>query len=280
MPKKVQVTLTGNESKLLIARAALRLPEVQHALAHSKVLLIGGTTVSALAEALGYAPMRISGRIVASGTRTAPTTLQSAHSLLIQDGKAVNADKQIRQIVEEMTEKDLIIVGANAMDPHGRAALAFASVDGGSRGYALHDAHLRGVPMRILCGLNKLVPDLGPAVEHSGWSDIEASMGAAIGLYPVSGSIVTEIEAYEILCGVQAVVIAGDGIASGAGSRTFVLIGEEETVRQAWELTRTLKGARLSGDRDSLAQCYGGCDACGRHVGCMYKAAAEEAAAR
>lgn len=277
MPKKVQVTLTGNESKQLIARAAVRLPEVQRCLGQSKVLLIGGTTVSALAEELGSSPMRISGRIVASGTRTAPTTLQSPHNLLIQDGQAVNVDKRIQQVVEEMTGEDLIIVGANAIDPYGRAALAFASIDGGSRGRALHDAYLRGVPMLVLCGLSKMIPDLGPAMAHGGWSDIEKSMGAAIGLYNIFGPIITEIKAYEILCGVQAVVIAGDGIESGAGSRTFVLIGEEENIEQAWDLTLSLKGARLSGDKDSLAQCYGGCDACVRHVGCMYKAAAERA---
>ena len=32
MPKKVQVTLTGNESKRLIAQAAIRVPKIQNCL--------------------------------------------------------------------------------------------------------------------------------------------------------------------------------------------------------------------------------------------------------
>lgn len=71
MAKKVQLTLTGNEGKVLIAKAAAKLPQVQECLACARLLLAGGTTVSAFSEELGYGPLRISGRIDASGTRTA-----------------------------------------------------------------------------------------------------------------------------------------------------------------------------------------------------------------
>ena len=67
MAKKVQVTLTGNEGKRLIAKAAVRMPEIQERLEKNKILLCGGTTVSALSEELGFGPLRISGRIDASG---------------------------------------------------------------------------------------------------------------------------------------------------------------------------------------------------------------------
>ena len=63
MAKKVQVTLTANEGKRLIAKAAGRMPEIQNRLKNHKILLCGGTTVSALSEELGFGPLRISGRI-------------------------------------------------------------------------------------------------------------------------------------------------------------------------------------------------------------------------
>ena len=66
MAKKVQVTLTGNEGKRLIAKAAVRMPEIQERLEKNKILLCGGTTVSALSEELGFGPLRISGRIDAT----------------------------------------------------------------------------------------------------------------------------------------------------------------------------------------------------------------------
>lgn len=272
MPKKIQVTLTGNESKRLIALAAAQMTEVQEVMKNGhRLLLAGGTTVSAFSEALGYGPMRISGRIDAGGTRSALTQVETPHNLLIQEGQAVNADKNIQAIVESMDSSDLIVVGANAIDTKGRAALAFAALGGGSRGYALHSAYMQGIPMLVLSGLNKLIPDLGPALAYSGRSGVEHSMGAAIGLYSIFAPIVTEIKAFEILFGVQAVVIAGAGIGAGEGSRTFILIGEEDNIHQAWEQSLTLKGAGLSGDKKSLIVCHGGCSGCSRHVGCIYK---------
>lgn len=274
--KKVQVTLTGNESKRLIGKAAVRLPEVCSRMKNGRqLLLIGGTTVSAMSEELGFGPMRISGRIDAGGTRSALHKIPAPHNLLVQAGQAVNVDKNIQLIVEQMDSTALIIVGANAIDTQGRAALAFASRGGGSRGYALHNAYIRGLPMIVLCGLNKLIPDVGSAMAHTGLSGVERSMGAAIGLYNIFGSIITEVKAFEVLFGVEAVAIAGSGIGSGEGSRTFLLMGEEENIQQAWDQVIALKGAELSGDRGSLAVCHGGCEGCARHHGCMYKYAAE-----
>ncbi len=272
MPKKVQVTLTGNESKRLIAQAAVQTSEVQNCLNNGhRLLLAGGTTVSAMSEELGYGPMRISGRIDAGGTRSAQSPASTPHNLLVQQGQALNVDKNIQAVIEQMDNSDLIVTGANAIDPYGRAALAFAALGGGSRGHALHSAYMQGIPTMVLCGLNKLIPDLGIAMAHSGRSGVEISMGAAIGLYNIFGPILTEIKAFEILFNIQAVVIAGSGIESGEGSRTFILLGEEENVRHAWDHVLALKGAGLSGDKNSLAVCYGGCDNCARHMSCMYK---------
>lgn len=129
--------------------------------------------------------------------------------------------------------------------------------------------------MVILCGLNKLVPDLGAAMANGGMSDVEMSMGAAIELYNIYGSIITEIKAFEMLYDVQAVAIAGSGIGSGAGSRTFALLGERENVQNAWKGVASLKGAALSGVPESMTTCVGGCASCIRHTGCIYKYDAE-----
>lgn len=271
MAKKVQLTLTGSEGKVLIAKAAAKLPQVQECLANARILLAGGTTVSALSEELGYGPLRISGRIDASGTRTALNIMPTPHNLLIHRGQAINIDKNIQEVVESLNSQDLIIIGANAMDTQGRAALAFAALGGGSRGFALHSAYMQGVPMLILCGLNKLIPDLGSALAHSGRTSIDMAMGAAIGLYNVYGPIITEIKAFEILFGVEAVVIAGSGIGSGEGSRTYVLYGEKAAISQSWNMVQSIKGASVSADKGSLPPCHGGCEHCKRHVGCMYK---------
>ncbi len=111
--------------------------------------------MSALSEELGFGPLRISGRIDASGTRTALKKAKAPHNLLLDHGKGQNVDSSIQKVAESLNDKDLVVVGANAIDPMGRAALAFAALGGGSRGYALHSAYMQGVPMLILAGINK-----------------------------------------------------------------------------------------------------------------------------
>lgn len=276
MSKKVQVTLTSNESKVLIAKAAAVHPALLECMKNGgRVLLAGGTTVSALSEELGFGALRISGRIAAGGTRTALEISDgTAHNLLIYRGKPENVDDSICRTAESMGAGDLIVAGANAIDPYGRAALAFAALGGGSRGYALHSAYMQGVPMLVLSGINKLIPDLAPALAQSSRTGVDTSMGCAIGLYNLFAPIITEVRAFELLFGIEAVVIAGSGIGDGDGSRTFVLNGEEEAVQKGWELVLSIKGADVSGSEHSLKICCGGCVHCARHLGCIYKAEA------
>lgn len=271
MAKRVQVTLTGNEGKWLIAKAAAQTEQVRKCLNGHKLLLCGGTTVSAFSEELGFEPLRISGRIEATGTRTALQNSDAPHNLFIENGISRNVDRNIQKVMETMDSNDLIVVGANAIDTAGRAALAFAALGGGSRGYALHSAYMQGIPMLILAGLNKLIPDLGIAQAHSGRTGIDCSMGAAIGLYNLFGMVITEIKAFELLFGIEAVVIAGSGIHTGEGSRTYLLSGEEECIQKAWDLCLSFKGAGLSASKESLMTCIGGCIHCQRHEGCYYK---------
>lgn len=271
MMKKLQVTLTSNEGKRLIAKAAKESTQINICLRDGKILLAGGSTVSAFSEELGYGPLRLSGRIDASGTRTALNPTSAPHNLLIDKGEAINADKKIQQIVESMTSQDIIVAGANAIDIYGQAAIAYASSGGGSRGFALHTASVNGIPMIILAGLNKLIPDLDLAMRNSGRRGIDLSMGAAIGLHQLYGPIITEIEAFEILFDLDAVPIAASGIGSGEGSRTFVIFGDEIDLESCWNLLKDIKGAGVSGDIDSLPACHGGYPSCKRHIACIYK---------
>ena len=67
----IQVTLTVHEAKRVIAKGIVKLPVVQEAFRSGKILLKGGTTVSAVCEELIGRPLRISGRIVPNGAKSA-----------------------------------------------------------------------------------------------------------------------------------------------------------------------------------------------------------------
>jgi hypothetical protein len=271
---RFQVTLTVAEGKKLIAKAVCALPEVRRARDQGRLLLMGGTTVSAVSEELGFGGMWISGRIDAHGCRATtraagPDT--APHNWLISGGVATSADADIGETVCGMTRDDVVVVGANVLDMQGRAAVAFAGLAGGGRGRALQLVACQGIPTIVAVGLEKLVPGtVARAVQVSGRVAPDGAMGCAVGLHPVDGKVVTELESFQILYGVTPTVIAGGGLSGGEGSKTFVLEGTEEQVRAAARGVRGIKGAKTSGADESLRPCFPGCPRCERHAGCVY----------
>ena len=135
---KTQITLSVAEAKRLIAKAVVQLPEVKQALQKGKVLLKGGTTVSAISEELGHNPLRISGRISARGTMASKITeSEYAHSILIDRGEVRHIDEEIADTSKELGDADVIIISGNALDIDGGVAMMAGSVAGGNPGEAL-----------------------------------------------------------------------------------------------------------------------------------------------
>lgn len=269
---KYQVTLTVAEGKRLIAKAVAGLDEVRRALTGGRILLISGTTVSAVSVELGFGPLWISGRIDPSGTRTAGADhVTGNRALLVTGGNAQGVDTDVERAAGSLGSDDLIITGANILDNHGCAALALAAPGGGPRGRALRTAAEAGVPVVIACGLEKLVPSsVQEAVRAADRMSVHGSMGAAIDLLPVQGRVVTERESFGLMFGIDATVIASGGILGAEGSKTFVLQGPPAKVTEAVRVVRELKGRGTSGLEESMAQCFPGCAHCARHEGCSY----------
>jgi hypothetical protein len=61
-------------------------------------------------------------------------------------------------------------------------------------------------------------------------------MGIPVGLIPVPGKVITEIEAIDILSGAEAVPVAAGGLGGAEGSTTLVLQGLEEKVNRALQI--------------------------------------------
>lgn len=61
-------------------------------------------------------------------------------------------------------------------------------------------------------------------------------------IWPITGIIFTEIEALEVLCGVQATLISAGGVAGAEGSVRFLIEGMDEDVEAAGELVKSVKG--------------------------------------
>lgn len=262
--------LTVAEGKRLIARGLLNNPLVQRAIKDGQILLKGGTTVSAVSEALGGPPLYISGRITPGGFRTAAQRNTGPSWLLWRAGQglALNDTEAVIAAARSMKPHDIVITGANIIDHEGRAALMVGSPLGAERCWVINLLAAEGVPVFIAAGLEKLCPSVPAAVAAASRQTIDCSQGMAVGLLPLSGRLFTELEAVKSLASVKATAIGSGGIDGVEGGTAIVVEGDREEVEKLATIVRAIKGAKTSGTAESLRSCEGGGGHCQDHLGC------------
>jgi hypothetical protein len=67
-------------------------------------------------------------------------------------------------------------------------------------------------------------------------------MGWKCGMMVVHGQIITEMEAFKLLFGVDVIPLGGGGINGGEGCKIFLLEGRDENVIASYEMAKELKG--------------------------------------
>ena len=271
---KAQITLTVAEAKALIAQAIANLPEVHTALADGRILLKGGTTVAAVALLLSGESLRISGRISPRGAKATRGTSTQAHSLLLENGKSQNIDESFGAAVGRLRPGDVVIIGANALDSSGQAALMLGRPLGGNVGQGLAGIMSQGCRVIIACGLEKLIPgSIAEAIRVSGIYSADWSLGMAAGLAPLSGEVITEQKALELISGAKCTVITAGGIDGAEGATTMVAEGDETAVKKAVQAVLGVRGAVTAGCPESLIECDPGSPGCAVHQTCAWRTA-------
>ena len=269
---RAQISLTVAEAKALIAEAIASLSDVKAALAEGRLLLKGGTTVSAIARRLLGEELRISGRVSPRGTKATSGGSGRPHSILVEKGQVKNIDDCFIEAVRSLRPGDIAVIGANAVDASGRAAMLLGSPLGGNVGQGLAGIMSQGCRVLIACGLEKLIPgSIEDAIKVAGIYSPAWSMGMATGLAPVSGDLVTEQKALAIIARVTCTVIAAGGIDGAEGATTMVIEGEPGQVKMAVQTVLRIKGAVASGCPVSLAECRPGAIGCSVHQACAWR---------
>ncbi|MHB1406075.1 MAG: hypothetical protein ACYCV0_10860, partial [Desulfitobacteriaceae bacterium] len=209
MQTRIQVTLTVSEGKRLIAKGIAALPEVQSAIDGGKILLKGGTTVSAVSEEMVGQPLKISGRISPSGARTCRDSTLKGHIALLTNGGFEIVDDSLKDVVPTLGRNDVVIIGANILDLDGNAAMCVGGALGGPAGEVLTGIQGSGAKIIIAVGLEKLIPGrVSDAVMAAGRNTMNQAQGMAFGLVPLIGKVITEKEALSYLADVSCTVIA------------------------------------------------------------------------
>jgi hypothetical protein len=247
---KLVIALTPAASKRLIARGVARLPEVQRALKHGTIVVALGTTNAFVAEELLAAISsaqsklekgRYAGGVVTSAGLCVVPKGDRLKELIIKKGSV--SEESLEAALAELSAGDIFIKGANALDPTGTAGILMANRQGGTIGSALGAVMARGVHFIIPIGMEKTIPySITEAAKRLGIERCYNAVGWPVGVMPVHGKVITEVEALKLLGADEAFPIGAGGVAGAEGSIILCIEGSREKLDELMTLAVELKG--------------------------------------
>ncbi|MDP6055325.1 MAG: hypothetical protein QGF24_00860 [Dehalococcoidia bacterium] len=238
------VMLLPRESKRLLAKAVLQMPEVKRSLEDGWFVISRGVTPAYLLEELtGQAGDKgnSTAGIVAEGRLASVVEEDRLGPWVFENGKP--SEIPAPQALGQFRACDVSIKGANAVDPNGNIGVLAADGGGGTVGGIWGTLTARGSHWVAPVSLERLIPDVVEAARVSGNHLWDLTMGQSAGLMPVvNAQVVTEVEAIAILTGVKATHIASGGVAGSEGAVMLSLSGAETDVRAAFDMLEDIKG--------------------------------------
>ena len=250
------VILNPAESRRLLAKAAVACSAVKNAWKNGTIIIARGITNAFVTEEFfditieskaAQTVGQVAGGILNAHLGPPPCTWH-----VIRKGKVVeDADSNVE--ILEFGPEDVVIKGANAIDPQGIPGIHVAGMKGGTIGMVWPIVTPRGSHLIIPVGLEKLVPSVLDAAKQTGIFHFTYSTGLPVKLVPVPlATVITEIEAFAILTGVRAYHVGSGGVAGSEGAVHLSLTGDEETVEKAFELVKSIKGEPAVGLPENL----------------------------
>ncbi len=248
------VVLVPSESKRLIAKGVLALPEVTRALKAGLFVVSRGTTTAFIAEELLGAKLpkaNCTSGIVTDFRLSVTTPDKAVGPWVFRHG--AHSGESAEDALKQFTATDVSVKGASAIDPQGNVGVLAAHDFGGTIGSIWPVLAARGSHLIVPAGLEKMVASVIDASWVCGNKLVKYVMGTRVALMPVvSARVVTEIQALEILTGVHAVHVASGGVGGSEGAVVIALEGADATVKRAFELVQSVKGEPPIGMPDLL----------------------------
>ncbi len=238
------VVLTPSESKRLIAKGVVALPEVQRVLKRGLFVVSRGVTLSYIVEELTgdtLPKQNCTVGIVADGRLAHTIAQERLGPWVFRNGKLVSDPAE--EALKEFSAIDVSVKGANAIDPMGNAGILVGNPFGGTIGSIGPVLTARGSHLIMPVSLERLIPSVIEASFKCGVRLFKYVMGTQVGLVPVVNSlVVTEIQALAVLTGVSATHVASGGVGGSEGCVILALEGSDATVVRAFELVKSIKG--------------------------------------
>ncbi|HPQ44085.1 MAG TPA: hypothetical protein PKZ42_07625 [Syntrophales bacterium] len=237
-------TLTPAESKRLIAKAIVSIPEVRKAKEEGYLIVgRGSTNAYIVEELLGKSIEKekyVAGQIIKGiycallqGVRLQPVTFHKNQVL----------DVEPSTVIDKLGPGDILLKGANAIDHTGAVGIVMANPMGGTMGEFYMPMKARGGTIIYPVGLEKMVPSVDEASRMGGVFATDRSIGAPVGMICVADGIAyTELDALEELFEVEAVHFASGGYGGAEGSVSIIVEGDDDEVNQCVDYIEDIKG--------------------------------------
>ena len=233
-----QFLITPQAGKRLIGRTIANHPAIIKTLKNGTLVIVAGTTNGYVAEEILKTH-----KIANDFSRkhffrgiTMPTAKPVTAEGRLSDESKFPGDivitkgiwqrgKTIADVIDSLTEGDVILKGANALDLTRRqAAILIGHPKAGTIGLALPAVVGRRVRLIIPVGLEKRVNgDLNALAEK-----LNAPGAGGYRLLPVPGEVFTELEAMTALTGAEVELIAAGGVCGAEGACWIAVTGNEE----------------------------------------------------
>lgn len=239
---KLETVLTVAQSKRLIAKGVIRHPAVRAAFHTGTIGLCRGTTCSVVAEEFLERPIeRFSYTTGLTLPKKPYPPVEPAktvmHDIVIRQGEIHMDGETVIEASKNMRAGDVIIKGANALNyEKGVAGCLVGHPVGGTVGGFWGPLYGKKIRLIIPVGLEKQIAGDIVALSRE---CMEENPGNS--LMPMTGTILTEIEAVGILTGATARQIAAGGIRGAEGSVRLLVSGDEQQLRAARELFASLE---------------------------------------
>ena len=243
--------LNPSQSKRLIAHGVVNLPQIHVALESGNIFIGRGGTNAYVLEELsqllptnndnsnteeGSAPFNkgdfVAGQII-PGKKYMNWWINAGNrspEVVIVKGKKSEVEDRLKTI-GKFKHGDLFLKGANALDREGVPGVLVGSKDGGTIGTSQGILQAKGIEVICPIGLEKLI--FGNITSVQAMMGIEnmdmPSEGMPCGMVPMPfATVITEIEALEVMFECEVFHIASGGVGGAEGSVSLLIIAYDE----------------------------------------------------
>ncbi|HSW45395.1 MAG TPA: hypothetical protein VLM89_07485 [Phycisphaerae bacterium] len=242
---QAHAVFTVAESKRLIAKAVVLMPIVRNALRNGTVIVCKGTTNTYVAEEfLGREIPHgayVIGRVLPEKGGSVMPPVEPVPEVVLVKGRH-RPDLTIEHALEQLGPGDVVIKGGNALDYANKVVgVWIGSPTGGTVGKIMPIIAARKAHLVIPIGLEKQVAGDVRDIAAKTTEPVD-SPAKLPRMRLLTGHIVTEIEALNILAGVDAFQASAGGVGGAEGAVWMAWRGPRENVEKARRIAESIHG--------------------------------------